>query len=105
MSLFPAPDDWTSQRVDAIDGIRTGIGGWTYAPWRDNFYPKGLVQRRELEYASRHLSCSEINFPRMAVNPHRSTQKWICQRARVVSGVRMRALSGGAGLRAQRLPA
>ena len=66
MSLFPdsaAPEsgDWTTQRVDAIDGIRTGIGGWTYAPWRDNFYPKGLVQRRELEYASRHLSCIEIN--------------------------------------------
>lgn len=45
----------------AIDGIRVGIGGWTYAPWRDNFYPKGLVQRRELEYASRHVSAIEIN--------------------------------------------
>lgn len=41
--------------------IRVGIGGWTYAPWRDNFYPKGLVQRRELEYASRHVSAIEIN--------------------------------------------
>ena len=45
----------------AIDGIRVGVGGWTFAPWRDNFYPKGLVQRRELEYASRHLSAIEIN--------------------------------------------
>ena len=44
-----------------IDGIRVGIGGWTYAPWRDNFYPKGLVQRRELEFASRHVSSIEIN--------------------------------------------
>ena len=47
--------------IGAIDGIRVGIGGWTYAPWRDNFYPKGLVQRRELEFASRRLSCIEIN--------------------------------------------
>jgi uncharacterized protein YecE (DUF72 family) len=47
--------------VPAIDGIRVGIGGWTYVPWRDNFYPKGLVQRRELEYASRKLSAIEIN--------------------------------------------
>ncbi len=47
--------------VPAIDGIRVGIGGWTYAPWRDNFYPAGLVQRRELEYASRELSAIEIN--------------------------------------------
>ena len=45
----------------AADGIRVGIGGWTFAPWRDNFYPKGLVQRRELEYASRHVSAIEIN--------------------------------------------
>ena len=49
MSLFADPGDWSTQRVDAIDGIRVGIGGWTYVPWRDNFYPKGLVPRRELE--------------------------------------------------------
>jgi hypothetical protein len=24
-----------------VDGIRVGVGGWTYAPWRDNFYPTG----------------------------------------------------------------
>ena len=41
--------------------IRVGIGGWTFAPWRKNFYPDGLVQRRELEYASRHLRAIEIN--------------------------------------------
>jgi uncharacterized protein YecE (DUF72 family) len=44
-----------------VDGIRVGVGGWTYVPWRNNFYPKGLVQRRELEYASRHLSAIEVN--------------------------------------------
>lgn len=41
--------------------IRVGIGGWNYAPWRNNFYPAGLVQRRELEYASRQLRAIEIN--------------------------------------------
>jgi len=41
--------------------IRVGVGGWTFAPWRDNFYPAGLPQRRELEYASRQLSAIEIN--------------------------------------------
>ncbi|MCC4596635.1 DUF72 domain-containing protein [Xanthomonas campestris pv. phormiicola] len=46
----------------APDGIRVGIGGWTYAPWRGGmFYPQGLVQRRELEYASRQVSSIEIN--------------------------------------------
>ncbi len=41
--------------------IRVGIGGWTFAPWRNNFYPAGLVQRRELEYASRQLRAIEVN--------------------------------------------
>ena len=41
--------------------IRTGIGGWTYAPWRGTFYPKGLRQGDELEYAAAHLSTIEIN--------------------------------------------
>lgn len=41
--------------------IRVGVGGWTYAPWRDNFYPPKLVQRGELEYASRQLNAIEIN--------------------------------------------
>lgn len=53
--------DVSGTGVPPVDGIRTGIGGWVYAPWRDNFYPKGLVQRRELEYASRHLSAIEVN--------------------------------------------
>lgn len=41
--------------------IRIGISGWRYAPWRGVFYPKGLAQRRELEYASRLLPSVEIN--------------------------------------------
>ncbi|WP_249041018.1 DUF72 domain-containing protein [Marilutibacter maris] len=61
MDLFTAADDGIASTTPAIDGIRVGIGGWTFAPWRDNFYPKGLVQRRELEYASRQLSAIEIN--------------------------------------------
>ena len=40
---------------------RIGIGGWTYAPWRNNFYPAGLIQKRELEYASRQLTAIEVN--------------------------------------------
>ena len=43
-------------------GIHVGIGGWVFAPWRGGmFYPEDLVQRRELEYASRHVTAIEIN--------------------------------------------
>jgi len=41
--------------------IRVGISGWRYPPWRGVFYPEALPQRRELEYASRHVSTIEIN--------------------------------------------
>jgi uncharacterized protein YecE (DUF72 family) len=41
--------------------IRVGIGGWTFEPWRGTFYPEDLVQKRELEYASRKLTTIEIN--------------------------------------------
>jgi uncharacterized protein YecE (DUF72 family) len=41
--------------------IRIGIGGWTFEPWRGVFYPEGLVQKRELEYASRKLTTIEVN--------------------------------------------
>jgi uncharacterized protein YecE (DUF72 family) len=60
----------------AIDGIRVGIGGWTYAPWRDNFYPKGWVQRRELEYASRHVSAIEVNGTWYGAQKPATYAKW-----------------------------
>jgi len=41
--------------------ICVGIGGWTYEDWRGTFYPEGLPQKRELEYASRRLTSIEIN--------------------------------------------
>jgi uncharacterized protein YecE (DUF72 family) len=41
--------------------LRIGISGWRYAGWRGDFYPSGLAQRRELEYASHRLTSIEIN--------------------------------------------
>jgi uncharacterized protein YecE (DUF72 family) len=43
------------------NAIRIGIGGWTYAPWRGSFYPEGWPQKRELDYASRHVTAIEVN--------------------------------------------
>ena len=41
--------------------ICIGIGGWNYEPWRGVFYPNGLAQKKELEYASQRLTSIEIN--------------------------------------------
>lgn len=54
----PITDELAAARSQRI---RVGIGGWNFAPWRDNFYPKGLPQRRELEFASRRVTAIEIN--------------------------------------------
>jgi uncharacterized protein YecE (DUF72 family) len=50
-----------TETASAIKSIRVGVGGWTYAPWRNNFYPADLPQHRELEFASRQLSVIEVN--------------------------------------------
>jgi len=41
--------------------VRIGISGWTYAPWRGVFYPKGLAQKQELGYAAGIFPSIEIN--------------------------------------------
>ena len=56
--------------------ILVGIGGWTYAPWRSNFYPDKLVQRRELEYASRHVSAIEVNGTYYGAQKPATYAKW-----------------------------
>jgi len=41
--------------------IRIGIGGWTFEPWRGEFYPKGLPHAKELSYAAERLTSIEVN--------------------------------------------
>jgi uncharacterized protein YecE (DUF72 family) len=56
--------------------IRVGIGGWTFAPWRGTFYPKGLKGAEELSYASRHLTTIEINGTFYRTQSAASFKKW-----------------------------
>ena len=56
--------------------IRVGVGGWTFEPWRSNFYPAGLAHHRELEYASRKLSAIEINGTYYSSQKPASFTKW-----------------------------
>lgn len=56
--------------------VRIGISGWRYAPWRGVFYPKGLPQRRELEYAARHLGSVEVNGSFYALQRPESYRAW-----------------------------
>jgi uncharacterized protein YecE (DUF72 family) len=55
---------------------RIGISGWRYGPWRGTFYPKGLAQRRELEYASRQINSIEINGSFYSLQRPQSYRQW-----------------------------
>ena len=56
--------------------IRIGISGWRYEPWRGVFYPQGLAQRRELEYAARHFPTLEINGSFYSLQRPSYYQEW-----------------------------
>ncbi|MBD9528417.1 DUF72 domain-containing protein [Paracoccus sp. PAR01] len=56
--------------------IHIGIGGWTFEPWRGSFYPEGLAQKRELEYASSQLTSIEVNGTYYGSQKPESFQKW-----------------------------
>lgn len=56
--------------------IRVGVGGWTYEPWRGVFYPEGLTQKRELEFASRALTSIEINGTYYSTFKPDSWRRW-----------------------------
>lgn len=59
--------------------IYVGMSGWQFAAWRGGFYPKGLVQKRELEYASRQVTSIEINGTFYSLQKPASFQNWFDQ--------------------------
>ncbi len=76
MSVVSAADTAQGKVARAPLRIRVGIGGWTYEPWRDNFYPKGLPQGQELAYASQHLTAIEMNGTYYRLQTPRTFAKW-----------------------------
>jgi uncharacterized protein YecE (DUF72 family) len=56
--------------------IYVGIGGWTFAPWRGPFYPKGLPHAQELAHASRHVTSIEINGTFYRTQTPETFRKW-----------------------------
>src|ERR1051325_10341457 len=56
-----------------------GTSGWQYSHWRGRFYPKGLVQRRELEYLASQLNSVEVNGSFYSLQRPSSYQRWASQ--------------------------
>lgn len=58
------------------EGVRIGVSGWTYAPWRSAFYPPGLPQSRQLAYAATQFNAIEINGTFYGMQVPRSFAGW-----------------------------
>jgi uncharacterized protein YecE (DUF72 family) len=61
---------------DVRPRVLVGVSGWTYAPWRGDFYPKGLAHSKELAYAASRLTSIEINGSFYALQKPESYAKW-----------------------------
>lgn len=59
--------------------IRIGISGWTYAPWRGVFYPKGLPQKAEMSYAAATFSSIEVNGTFYGLQRPDSFMRWYAE--------------------------
>lgn len=59
--------------------LRIGLGGWTYPPWRGDFYPPALPQRQELEYAASKFGAIEINATFYGRQSPKSWAAWAAQ--------------------------
>lgn len=59
--------------------IRIGISGWTYKPWRGDFYPAGLPHKKELAYAASLFPSIEINGTFYSLQRPSSFAAWAAQ--------------------------
>ncbi len=53
-----------------------GISGWRYTPWRGDFYPEGLPQKRELAFAAERFNTIEINGSFYSLQRPESYARW-----------------------------
>jgi uncharacterized protein YecE (DUF72 family) len=56
--------------------LLVGVSGWSYPRWRGDFYPRGLVQRRELEYAASRMTSVELNGSFYSLQRPSSYRSW-----------------------------
>ncbi|MBV0892337.1 DUF72 domain-containing protein [Paracoccus sp. Z118] len=59
-----------------VPRIRVGVGGWTYEPWDESFYPAGLRKKDQLSYAANQLDAIEINGTFYRTQKPETFQNW-----------------------------
>ena len=56
--------------------VLIGVSGWRYAPWRGQFYPKGLAQKSELAHLASIFRTVEINGTFYSLQTPDSFGRW-----------------------------
>lgn len=56
-----------------------GVSGWRYTPWRGHFYPEGLAQARELQYAASQFPSLELNGSFYSLQRPSSYARWAAE--------------------------
>jgi uncharacterized protein YecE (DUF72 family) len=56
--------------------IHIGTSGWSYAHWKNLFYPAKVKQKDWLEFYANHFSCTEINTSFYHLPRLTTTEKW-----------------------------
>jgi uncharacterized protein YecE (DUF72 family) len=75
-STYFAKQPLMLQKTRPRSGIRIGISGWRYEPWRGTFYPEDLPQRLELHYAASRFGAIEINGSFYSLQRPQSYAQW-----------------------------
>lgn len=76
VSAATAPLPTRPPRAPGEARVHIGIGGWTFEPWRGVFYPQGLPQSKELNYAAQRLTSIEINGTYYGSQKPETFRKW-----------------------------
>jgi uncharacterized protein YecE (DUF72 family) len=74
-----APVRPTAELALSVATARVGISGWRYPPWRGVWYPRGLPQRRELEFSAGRLNSIELNGSFYSLQRPTSYQSWYAE--------------------------
>src|SRR5688572_27610111 len=72
------PSDTATRSASSATRARIfiGVSGWRYEPWRGNFYPEKLPQKRELQHAASIFNSIEINGSFYSLQRVQSWQSW-----------------------------
>jgi uncharacterized protein YecE (DUF72 family) len=67
----------TEPTADGVPDLHLGTSGWSYAGWRERFYPAGLASKKWLPFYAEHFNTVEINMTFYRFPKTSTLEKWL----------------------------